>query len=1207
VSLLTWTVTAPTCDPNVADSGTGQWDAANVNPDYWECSNEGAQFFECAIDLTSLGILPENQCSSLQQVGAVVTRSSGAINAQLQDAVVFGQTNISNCGELQITKETDPVIAPSAAEIYEFGYLVAQRDGKPVYDADQTGTGDPTGDVPPPLPPDPANWTLLNGTLSLPNIDPQDFWSDIISQSDYDILESNLPPDSPWSFDSINCTYSDIYDPNFDPANGGTPRKTVTITSIFNPPENVFLVVPNPFFGSPIQPTECVILNTSSTVPITLAWFSAMPAADGGVQFDWATSIEAGNIGFNLYERDEEGDWRRVNDGLIATQTTWSTTTQTYSYTALGVAGTEFMIADVDMRGRERRHGPFQLGEDSGARFLGGPEIDWDGIRAEHEAKKQLREKGQKRELKEKVKKLKQEKLKRENEAKPQKGHGFRSGWLGRATDRVVAGLLAAVSGTAHAAEPPMTDLGLMQLHVEEAGVQRITYEQLLEEGLDLAGLDPAAISLTNRGDPVPIFVGAPESATTDASSLPRGKPKKDSSTAQVDLQSAASELGPGSYVEFIGEGIDSLYTRANVYVLDVNPALAARPVDDAGKAHKRSKPAAYYMHTTAVEPEVRYHASAPNGDPWIAQELRAYPGKPVTAALDLQVDHLVQKGAPAPTIEVGLWGGVDFPASDDHHVTVSLNGTTELADIRFDGITDYLIDAEASGLVEGTNTLSVEVPGDTGNEADYIEIDRWSVTYPRDFVAIGGALTFKSAGDLFEVRGLDSADVSVYRQRADGSVQRLTNVTVYDEGSSGFTAAFAGGQQESTYYVATATSAGSPALETPPVYKDITSDDAEYLVIADPGLITPPADWDGPAPIDKLVDLREAQFGSVKVVTTDQIKAQFGFGIFGAEAIQAYIRYAAENLGTTTVHLIGGDTYDYRGDLTDTRARAISFVPSLYVATHPMVSLAPSDAKYADLNDDDVPDLVIGRTLARRHGDLANLVDKTVAFEERFTEGFYTDPRASVFSADKQDGMYSFKADAESMISALPETWQQGQDGGSLVQTVYLDDYLDGETGLDVEAARNDLFAAINGGVALTSLVGHSSHLQFTFSDLLFASDFGDEVTNYGLPTVITQWGCWNAYYVSPYEDTLAHWALLINGKGAAAVLGASSLSSARNERALSLEFYPRMVEPGKTIGQALLEAKRELAEDGGSAYVDVVLGWNYFGDPALIMEPKQ
>jgi hypothetical protein len=47
-----------------------------------------------------------------------------------------------------------------------------------------------------------------------------------------------------------------------------------------------------------------------------------------------------------------------------------------------------------------------------------------------------------------------------------------------------------------------------------------------------------------------------------------------------------------------------------------------------------------------------------------------------------------------------------------------------------------------------------------------------------------------------------------------------------------------------------------------------------------------------------------------------------------------------------------------------------------------------------------------------------------------------------------------------------------------------------------------------------------------------------------------------------------------------------------------------PRMVEPGVTIGQALQNAKAELAQTHPEL-LDVLLGWTLMGDPALTVSP--
>jgi len=59
----------------------------------------------------------------------------------------------------------------------------------------------------------------------------------------------------------------------------------------------------------------------------------------------------------------------------------------------------------------------------------------------------------------------------------------------------------------------------------------------------------------------------------------------------------------------------------------------------------------------------------------------------------------------------------------------------------------------------------------------------------------------------------------------------------------------------------------------------------------------------------ERLVQTRHGL--RVRVVNVEDIYAQFGGGIFDAQAIKAYIRHAVVNMGVRYVLLVGGDTYD--------------------------------------------------------------------------------------------------------------------------------------------------------------------------------------------------------------------------------------------------------------------------------------------------------
>ncbi|RME43600.1 MAG: hypothetical protein D6791_15065, partial [Chloroflexi bacterium] len=278
-------------------------------------------------------------------------------------------------------------------------------------------------------------------------------------------------------------------------------------------------------------------------------------------------------------------------------------------------------------------------------------------------------------------------------------------------------------------------------------------------------------------------------------------------------------------------------------------------------------------------------------------------------------------------------------------------------------------------------------------------------------------------------------------------------------------------------------------------------------------------------------------------------------------------------------VLLVGGDTYDYRNYLGQT---TVSFIPSLYAPTGDLVQFAPVDPLYADIDDDGVPDLPIGRFPVRTAAELDSLVTKTLLYEARDYK------HTAIFAADAFDGRTSFAADSESLIRQLGAGWS--------VQRAYIDE-------LGVGGARELLLAAVNEGVALTNYVGHSGYANWSFAGLFQLADAAT-LTNAGRPTVVVQWGCWNTWYVSPSYDTLSAALLLSGDHGAAAVMGASTLTMASSEEALGRLVIPRLTQQGVTIGAAVQAAKAELSATQPDK-ADVLLGWTILGDPALMIEP--
>lgn len=681
---------------------------------------------------------------------------------------------------------------------------------------------------------------------------------------------------------------------------------------------------------------------------------------------------------------------------------------------------------------------------------------------------------------------------------------------------------------------------GSANLLVRQTGIVRVTYETIRDAGLDLAGVPLNKIAVTNRGQMIPVNVV--------------GKTK----------------FGPGGYIEFYGQALDNLYTDTNVYVVQVSQSAAPRIAVNNAKVPANVASEAVFRASQVVNRQISYSGVSQSSDPWLEARM-VVTNTPQSWNSTFNITALADPNA-AASMEIVLWGESDFAsANPDHHVRVKVNDVL-VNDATFDGPSAATLkfDLPAGVLREGQNTLTIDMPADLGLSFDIVALDSYTVRYFRSYQAENGRLTFAAAGKAFTVTNLPTKNVIVYRLVDGVKPERVRVVDVKQDGAT-FTATFAGTRRADTYVVTSASALYKPAVELTRVTSASLNQKADLLVIAHPSFM------DGIAP---LVAARKAQGYKVNVVDVFDIYAQYNYGIFGPEGIKKYIAYAANNLGVRYVLLVGGDTSDYRNFLG---IGSVSYIPSIYTRTGPLASFVPTDPSYADINDDGVVDVAIGRFPARSTAELALVVNKTLAYDAK------TYGRTTVFAADKADGVLSFTDITTSLKAVMPTDWSY--------ENVYLDQY-------NVSTARQKLIAAMNRGTALVTYTGHSGSTNWSFSNVFTTNDVSS-LTNADKPFVAVQWGCWNTYYVNPRRNLMAQTLLFTGNKGAAASLGAVTLTKAESERRLGVLLYPRLSIKGMTLGQALLEAKRELAAMGYTDMEDVLFGWTLMGDPTLVIEP--
>ncbi len=721
---------------------------------------------------------------------------------------------------------------------------------------------------------------------------------------------------------------------------------------------------------------------------------------------------------------------------------------------------------------------------------------------------------------------------------------------------KLVLGSLAALmlSGTALAAP-------LVNLLASEAGMQRISYEALAAAGVDLAGQRHNRFALTVGGEPVAVRT--------------KGQDKQ---------YGKRSKFGPGGYIEFYAEAADSQYTDKVAYTLHIARDLRKAIGKQKLKFRQNQATAEVYQHTALVEENRYYDFMAPSKtDPWHYGQVFGA-GAMTGPSYSFELDE-VNGGSADFSVEV--FGIIDLPGeTNDHHVEIVVNGVA-IGDEQFDGATTAYVNATGVAVSEGTNSLRVDLKGIADMPFDALALNQFNVSYSRNTVAAGDYLQGRFAAGQARVSGLSSPDVMVYRKDDSGDMRWIAGTKSLGQQGGAYAIGFATGDAEAEFMVVGESGYKTPAVAMIHDLEDISSGQAEYLIISHKSLMGPQ--------LDGLVQIREADY-SVKVVDVEQVYGQYGNHVPSADAIHAYVKHAAANMGTRYVTLVGSDTYDYKGYVSN----SVSFVPTYYATTPggPLtISQTPSDAKYGDLDGDDVPDIAVGRISARTPTELGYVVEKIRDYQAR--QGYIGRIMMATDKEDVGNGV-NFTEDADALINAIGDpAWRNAVLGPNRAFFRAYPD-VDGD-----QAAHEKLIEGLNAGVSVAAYIGHSSQSAWAYTTpiMLTTADVTG-LTNIDKPALVMQWGCWNTYFVDPAGNSMGDQFLVGSEAGAVTVLGASTLTTSDGERKLGLELNARMYEKGVTIGDAIVQAKQAMAVDNPEA-TDILLGWQIIGDPALVVSP--
>jgi hypothetical protein len=364
----------------------------------------------------------------------------------------------------------------------------------------------------------------------------------------------------------------------------------------------------------------------------------------------------------------------------------------------------------------------------------------------------------------------------------------------------------------------------------------------------------------------------------------------------------------------------------------------------------------------------------------------------------------------------------------------------------------------------------------------------------------------------------------------------------------------------------------------------------ADYLLITHPDFATALA---------PLAAQRAAQGLRVVIVDVEAIYDQFGDGRMDPTAIKAFLSHAYANWpgdAPQYVLLVGDGTSDPRGYRPDSRP---TYLPPYLADVDPWLGEVASDNRYADLTDDLLPDLRLGRLPVNTLTEVEAIVDKIISYENNPLPGDWN--ARLVFGADNPSSAGDHHADADSEFNTYA-TAAYGYQG----TRVYLSETIN-QAHLYVSAtqAQEALIAALNRGALLYTYFGHASWHQEAVLETddyapLFHQDHITRLNNLRRWPVVLHMTCFTGRFTHPSSDTLDESLLRADGAGAVAVWGASGAGIVTGHRMLHRSFYQAVFDGGqRELGAATHAAFGNLYATG--LHYDLIETYHLFGDPAL------
>ncbi|MGQ9600229.1 MAG: C25 family cysteine peptidase [Anaerolineae bacterium] len=711
------------------------------------------------------------------------------------------------------------------------------------------------------------------------------------------------------------------------------------------------------------------------------------------------------------------------------------------------------------------------------------------------------------------------------------------------------------------------------KIEVDQDGLYQLSYSLLAAAGVPVDTVDPRTFQLFSGGQEIAIRVLGEEDGRFD---------------------------GP-DIVLFYGQRARHKYTDRNVYWLIYGQAEGRRMPERDGQPVGEASLATSFTDQKTIEIQKWYMNLWP-GDDSVERFYWEYLVAPKVFTTLVELNHIFT-GTMTATLRASVWGYSSIPeVTPDHHAVFYVNGhpigehwwdgRTAVQSVRFDFPQFY--------ITEGTNTLEMQLPGDTGASADSVMFDRFELSYGRTHQADSNELEFTqvvSGTWKYEVHGFTAAEIEAYDLTSPLTVTRIVNLQVFsstvEAGAASYTARFQDTVQgETRYLVLTPDRYRTPVsvvLDSPSNLHD-PSNGADYLLLS-------PAEFMAAA--QELADYRASQGLRAMIVDLQDVYDEFGYGLSAPEAIRGFLAYAFQNWqppAPTYALFMGDGHYDPKNYLN---TGTVNYFPVYLAAVDPWMNETSADNRYGCVQGEDRwPDLIVGRFPVNSPEQAQTMVDKAIEYEQ--TMGGQDWNGRLTFVADIQPdpkNAGSFHDLSDNVIyNYVPPFYD--------VSRIYL---LNPSTPLPSATCntgaecKQQLLDRINAGTLLVNYIGHAAQTMWSGSKILDLAAISS-MTNADRFPIMLPMTCLEGYFIWPYAGTecLGEAMVRATGRGSVASWSPAGLGVAHGHDQLNKGFLQAVLSDGiRELGPATYVGKFRLYQFGFN--LDQIDTYHILGDPAL------